>query len=415
MTSSTEAGTTQATTGNDTELERLIDFAELDLDIEQLQDEFSTVIEMAQQLTGAEVALINILDAYTQWSVAASGLSVSHMDKNESVCQYTVRKDEPLEIPDLRKDNRFKDRFYVEGEPHLTYYYGVPFKGPDGAILGSICILNKTKMSLTDLQKDLLAMMSKEISERISDKVLIGTLRKKYARKQEAIRIVNHDIRSPLASIVDGCNMLLRSEEVTRNQTKVLELIRQQSKELIEYAEDTLSDEREDEESEDTNVMRIDLEAIKQSLIKLYGPLAHQEAQVLDISIDQDEPFVSDGLTKSGLIQIVGNLVANAIRYNSPNSPVTVSMQIEEQEEEQDGEQIAITVTDYGSGMTQEKIDQILNGGDADRNFTDSADGFGVGLLHVYSLIKRHNGTFSITSELDEGSTFRITIPGISE
>ena len=77
---------------------------------------------LAAKIAGTKISLINLIDTYTQWTVANFGLPIEQMGRDESVCQYTILNNESFEVKSLSSDDRFKDKFYVVDNPNLEYY-----------------------------------------------------------------------------------------------------------------------------------------------------------------------------------------------------------------------------------------------------------------------------------------------------
>jgi two-component system sensor histidine kinase BaeS len=98
--------------------------------------------------------------------------------------------------------------------------------------------------------------------------------------------------------------------------------------------------------------------------------------------------------------QIVGNLLANAIRYTGSGGQVTVSLAM------LDGRAV-VTVTDTGRGMDPEVLERIF-----DRFYrTPESRGSGLGLAIARSLVEAHGGEISATSRRGEGTSIRFSLP----
>lgn len=107
------------------ELGRLQKLAELDIDFENQREKLQPFVELAKYITDSPICEINIIDAYTQWTVARTEDSLKAIPREESVCQDTIQQGSTYEIPDLSSDKRYQDRCYVTDEPHFRYYCGV--------------------------------------------------------------------------------------------------------------------------------------------------------------------------------------------------------------------------------------------------------------------------------------------------
>lgn len=105
------------------------------------------------------------------------------------------------------------------------------------------------------------------------------------------------------------------------------------------------------------------------------------------------------------LLSVVFNLLDNALKYGKENLRVGVDISGHEKE-------VVLTVTDNGIGIPAAYTDKVFEKffrvphGD-----THNAKGYGLGLSYVAQVVKKHNGTIEVKSELDKGTTFIITLP----
>jgi signal transduction histidine kinase len=145
--------------------------------------------------------------------------------------------------------------------------------------------------------------------------------------------------------------------------------------------------------------VRIDTRELIEAVV---ATVAHQasEAQA-QIRIQPLPELVSDRLA---LEQIFSNLIDNALKYLKPGVPGEISVRGRTKLN-----YAIFEVSDNGRGIDpkdhQRIFDLFRRAGMQDR------PGQGIGLAHVRTLVRRLGGTMSVTSELDKGSTFTITLP----
>lgn len=90
------------------------------------------------------IATITFIDETRQWFKAAVGIDVGETPRDVSVCTYTILDPgNALVIPDITQDARFVDNPLVTGEFGLMAYAGVPIVTPDGAVLGTVCAMDR--------------------------------------------------------------------------------------------------------------------------------------------------------------------------------------------------------------------------------------------------------------------------------
>jgi signal transduction histidine kinase len=134
----------------------------------------------------------------------------------------------------------------------------------------------------------------------------------------------------------------------------------------------------------------------------IVATLAHQAAEACaEIDIQPLPRIVSDRLA---LEQIFSNLIDNAIKYLKPKVPGRITVRGRTKL----GFAI-FEVTDDGRGIDpkdHQRIFELFR-----RAGTQDKPGQGIGLAHVRALVRRLGGTMSVSSELNTGSTFTITLP----
>ena len=387
------------------EMERLIGLSEFDLDYSNLEDSFKDLTKLAAKVAGTDISLINLLDSYTQWTISSHGLGITQMPRDESVCQYTIMNDEGFEVQDLSKDERFKDRFYVQDNPKVRYYFGVPLKTNDGLNIGALCVLDYTAKTINPEKIELLKIISDEIVNRLTALRIIESLKSKLSEATQTQKKVAHDIRGPIGGII-GLAQIIKEQGDDNKLDEVLEfinLIHKSGNSLLELADEILST--------DTKAIKLgndefNLVILKDKLEKLYTPQAVTKSIKFEVIIDaktEQIPF-----SKNKLLQIIGNLISNAMKFTPQNGNIIVELDIVRNV---DDNNIHILVKDSGVGLNQQSIDSILSGTAKSTDGTQGENGYGFGLALVKHLVNTLNGQMNIHSVPGEGATFEITLP----
>ena len=104
--------------------------------------------------------------------------------------------------------------------------------------------------------------------------------------------------------------------------------------------------------------------------------------------------------------QVLTNLLANAIKYSPKSDKIEVSLY------KATDKDISVSIKDYGIGINHDEQSMIFERfyramGKEEQSFP----GFGIGLFIANDIIQKHNGTMTVNSEKDKGSTFTFTIP----
>ena len=392
------------------EMERLKTLSDLDLDYSALDENFKSLSKLAAKIAGTDVSMVNLIDSLTQWTIGSHGLEINQMDREDSVCQYTIIEKEELEVKDLSADERFKEKFYVSGNPGLRYYYGVPLRANNGSHLGAWCVLDTQTRILTTEKVEMLKIIADEIVNRLNALKILESLRGQVSDVNENQRRVAHDIRGPLGGII-GLARIISEQGYENTMEEVLEfinLIQKGGNSILELADEILSINNTAQIKETAlGSDEFNQIALKEKLIKLYQPQAVNKKVNFAVMTNAEThaiPFL-----KNKLLQIVGNLISNAIKFTPDGGSVRVHLGLDV--DFVGHNTLKIMVKDTGVGISAEKITQILNGQGETTAGTSGEQGYGFGLALVKHLVDSLKGTMDITSQIGAGTTFMISLP----
>jgi signal transduction histidine kinase len=388
----------------DNETERLLALANLDLDYSSMEDNFSDLTLLAAKVAGTEISLINLIDSYTQWTVAHHGLQVEQTPRENTACQYTIMNEGNFEILDLSADARFKDKEFVCGPPGLRYYFGLPLKTNEGVPIGALCVLDSSQKTMGPEKVELLEIIAKTVVKRLQSYEAINGLSVRLSASNESRMNVAHDIRGPLAGIVGLADIIAEQGE-TSDVKELLELvamISRSSKATLELADEILSV----EQHKPLAPHEFNLRLFKDKLIQLYAPQAKYKNITLVIKIDSLNEQVS--FFKNKLLQITGNLISNALKFTDEGGTVAVNLDLSVSAGKN---MLKIIVSDNGMGIEAAELARIVAGVDDSRTGTFGEKGFGFGLSLVSHLVDSLNGHMDVVSTPGQGSRFEISLP----
>jgi len=130
------------------------------------EERFDRLTRLARRLFEVPVALVSFVDKDRQWFKAGLGLDIRETSRELSFCAHAILGDEIMVVPDAALDERFSDNPLVTGDPKIRFYAGRPVKAPNGAKLGTLCIMDDQPRQLSQedarLLDDLASLLEEE-------------------------------------------------------------------------------------------------------------------------------------------------------------------------------------------------------------------------------------------------------------
>ena len=225
-------------------------------------------------------------------------------------------------------------------------------------------------------------------------------VRKSDQLKTELVSMVAHEFRTPLTSILGFTNVMRKRTLGPEQRAQYLGIVEDQARRLAGLIDDFL------------DVQRIEdgrLE-LKQELVDV-GQLLREEARAfavqtarhsLELDLPAEElPVYGD---PSRLLQVLGNLISNAIKYSPDGGQVELVGA-------RRSDVVYVGVRDHGIGISPELQDRIFTKffrGDAS---AQGISGTGLGLALARDIVEAHGGRMGFSSTLNRGSTFWVELP----
>jgi GAF domain-containing protein len=127
------------------------------------------LVAKAASLLDAPMAALSIIDRDRMWFAARVGIDAPATSRAISFCAHAILKpDEPLVIADAASDERFAGNPFVQNEPGVRFYVGMPVLGTDGHPLGALCVLD-VRPREGSLPLAQLARLAERASQAIAD------------------------------------------------------------------------------------------------------------------------------------------------------------------------------------------------------------------------------------------------------
>jgi signal transduction histidine kinase len=230
------------------------------------------------------------------------------------------------------------------------------------------------------------------------------------ARKSEFISVAAHQLRTPLAGIRWALGMLARGEAgaLSADQRKLIEQSESATAKLIAIVGDMLSTEFVKTGGTRYAAGPVALaELVEETLFSLADRIKSRRIAVRNHATDRNVRALAD---RTAISQVVLNLIDNATKYTREGGEVRISLR-------RAGEgQIEFGVEDTGIGIPEDEqrhvFERFFRASNAVR---ERADGSGLGLTIVKSIVEAHGGTIGFTSRAGEGTSFQVRLPAAEE
>lgn len=222
--------------------------------------------------------------------------------------------------------------------------------------------------------------------------------------KSEFLNTVSHELRTPLTSIKAFAEILLDNVgEDVETQTEFLEIINKESDRLTRLINNLLDLSRIEAGRMKWEKEPLDLHEVAETALDALRGSAEKKGLNIEAELEEDLPTVGD---KDKLVQVITNLLGNAIKFTSEGGTIKVKTS------RKDLLTARISVTDSGVGIASEFHESIFEKfSQVDSSETRDIKGSGLGLPIARSITEHHGGKLFVESEPGKGSTFTVELP----
>jgi len=229
-------------------------------------------------------------------------------------------------------------------------------------------------------------------------------LRRADRRKDEFLATLAHEIRNPLAPMMNAISLLRRADVAEAVRTKSLAILDRQLRHVVRLIDDLLDVSRISTGKLSLHKEDVDLVAVLRSALELIEPVARDRQ--LTLVAPEDEAGCVVEADPARLLQVFSNLLSNACRYTPMGGRVTVGI-------ERGPGRVDVRVDDTGVGIApamQERIFDLFEQGD--KSLERGNTGLGIGLTLARQLVMLHGGTLRVESEgAGQGACFIVGLP----
>jgi two-component system, OmpR family, phosphate regulon sensor histidine kinase PhoR len=239
---------------------------------------------------------------------------------------------------------------------------------------------------------------------------LIRFLDRSEARAAEQMRVdfvanASHELRTPLATLIGYTETLReRSGEIDGDtRERFLTVVHDEALRMQQVVEDLISLSRIEAEKFSVPTEAVVLAPLLDQALHAVARMAEERGSTV---VRDFGPALPDIAADRGqILQLLDNLLTNALRYGEPGTPVTLAARAE-------GSMVQLTVTDQGEGIPPKHVARVTERFyRVDTSRSRSLGGTGLGLSIVKHIVERHRGRLSIDSKVGRGTSVHVLLP----
>lgn len=259
--------------------------------------------------------------------------------------------------------------------------------------LGNVTLLERPvrTMALVSFVKSALRARARQYEVRALDQ-----------RKDQFLATLAHELRNPLAPILNVTNIFGRLHPSERT-TQLVDMVQRQVSHLTRLIDDLMDVARINNgkiqlQTENTTVQRI-----VQHAMEIAGASLRERRHTVVVNVPPSE--VTLQVDHVRMVQSLANIVVNAAKFTPHGGEVSVTAEVR-------GAHMAFIVKDSGQGLSPKALASVFGMFAQERAVGEPSTGLGIGLHLAKAFVEMHSGRISASSEgLGRGSEFVITVP----
>ena len=221
--------------------------------------------------------------------------------------------------------------------------------------------------------------------------------------RSNLLRAISHDLRTPLTSISGNAGVLMEQSKALGEEKKqeLYHLIYDDAMWLVNLTENLLSITR-----IENGTMNLNMQAeMMEDLFREALSHLDRKSQEHRISVDLKDDLLMAKVDGRLIVQVIINIVNNAIKYTPPGSQIVLSAQ-------KQGKSVAVKIADNGPGISDSAKEHLFDlFYTASQGKADTRRGLGLGLNLCRSIVAAHGGEIHIEDNQPHGAVFSFTLP----
>ncbi|WP_342646953.1 PAS domain-containing sensor histidine kinase [Mucilaginibacter sp. CSA2-8R] len=218
-------------------------------------------------------------------------------------------------------------------------------------------------------------------------------------QKDEFLSIASHELKTPLTSVKAFLQLGQKALSPEINAYRFINKAITQLRRLESLISDLLDVSKINAGKMNYNLSPFEFDSVLQEVVDNM----QQTSERHQIIVDFNTPVTYNG-DRMRIEQVINNLLVNAIKYSPDADKIIVRSELQQ-------DNIIVSVQDFGIGIEPESLNKLFDRYYRVDNSSMRFQGLGLGLFISSEIIKRHNGSFWIESEIGKGSVFYFLLP----
>lgn len=313
------------------------------------------------------------------------------------------------ELEQARKNGKFEDEGLRVRKDGSTFYANVVITAVynnKNELIG----FSKITRDLTERKKaeDEMTRLNTELEERVQKRTeelsrTVAELKKINADLDNFIYTASHDLKAPVSNIeglMYALNKSLKNYNYCNDEIDSLLTMINKSVQRFQTTIKDLTAVNESQRSDRTDIVNIDLSDVIDDVISSIDHLVKESQAQIEVDTEISRTFK---FSKVHIRSIIYNFLSNSIKYRSPKRPLAIEIK-----SYNEGDFYVIQITDNGIGIKEENIEKAFQ---MFKRLHNHVEGSGVGLYIVRRIVENAGGKIEVTSQVDKGTTFKVSLP----
>ena len=222
--------------------------------------------------------------------------------------------------------------------------------------------------------------------------------------KSQFISTVSHELRTPLTNMKEGIGIVLDgvAGEINDEQRNFLDIAKRNVDRLARLINDVLDFQKLEAGTMKLNIQENDINEVVGEVHKAMVSSAKKKG--VDFTLELEDNLPKAGFDRDKIIQLLMNLIGNAIKFTPKKGQVSVAVRCR-------SEELVIRVSDTGMGIPKEALPKIFGRFYRVHRPGEQIQGTGLGLAIVKGIVMMHDGRIDVESEVNRGTTFTVFLP----